>query len=197
MQVQKQAPQPSTKLLRSRINSRSLLFLGLVLSATSTAITPLVWSQSNFSSNSEPSGFRPLAQSEPSFLPVEQAFKVELSEDQEQTTLVWTIAPGYYLYKHKFELLEQNNGEAVTLTDEAKFSRGIRKHDDYFGPVEVFYHQATVGVPQAAPQADTQTEAAATTVHQRQDREIVVKYQVCADAGLCYPVQTTQLTIAQ
>ncbi|MGB5325754.1 MAG: protein-disulfide reductase DsbD domain-containing protein [Pseudomonadales bacterium] len=116
------------------------------------------------------------------FLPVDDAFRLELSDEGEEVVLVWSIAPDYYLYRHKFKLAKINGGGAqIALDDAASFSRGLGKTDDYFGHVEVFYNQALARIPRSAVGGS--------------GGELEVQYQGCADAGLCYPVQTRRLAL--
>lgn len=151
--------------------------LSVFVCSFSLGFSPIVASENAFMSGSSTSGFRPTTPTEPTFLAVEQAFKLDINQSDEQTTLVWTIAPGYYLYKHKFDVSGKTGEDIQALTDQTQFSRGIRKRDDYFGPVEVYYHQATAEL--SAPKAE----------------QVIVKYQGCADAGLCYPIQTKIMTL--
>ena len=142
-----------------------------IFAATALSETAFMGSQSSSSS------FRPSKPTEPTFLPVEQAFKLEVNRTGQQTTLVWIVAPGYYLYKHKFEFSGKTGLDIQPLTEQTQFSQGIRKRDDYFGHVEVFYHQVTAEF--TTPEAE----------------QLVVKYQGCADAGLCYPIQTKTMEL--
>lgn len=107
---------------------------------------------------------------EPEFLPVDEAFvfSAELTEDG-GVLARWTMPDGYYLYKHRFAA-EANAG---TDLGEPVIPDGKRKVDEYFGEVEVYYHQAEMRVP----------------VHAQSGRflEVGIEYQGCADYGLCYP----------
>ena len=116
------------------------------------------------------------AQSEEEFLAPEQAFK--LVADQRdgggKLFLRWTIAPGYYLYRDKLQVLAtagQTLGEIVRPP-------GQPKVDPNFGTVEVYHDSVSL-------QVDT---AGATAVE--------VGWQGCADAGLCYPPQKQTVALA-
>ena len=127
---------------------------------------------------------------EPEFLAVDQAFEWSVERVDNRTQITWTIAPGYYLYKHPFQFQarasiapastssEQDPANSSDLTKIAQYSPSLRKHDDYFGPVDVFYHEAT-----------------ATLNTPQHSDSLTFKYQGCADAGLCYPVQTRTVSI--
>ena len=106
------------------------------------------------------------------FLPVEEAFQVSGYRSGDAVTLIWTIAPDYYLYGHKFRIMDGD----TELTESTEFNPGTLQTDEYFGEVEVHRYQAIAELQREVP-------------------ELTVQYQGCADAGLCYPVQTTQLQL--
>ena len=126
------------------------------------------------------------------FLPVDDAFELSINLDGDTATLVWVIAPDYYLYRHAFSVAIDSETAVQPLTEQVEFSQGIRKIDDYFGPVEAYYYQATGKLPLTA------IESAAIEASHPQTNPITltVKYQGCADAGLCYPIQVKQLVLA-
>ena len=129
--------------------------------------------------------------SDPEFLPVDKAFVLDLIRGEQGIELVWTIAPHYYLYKHKFTIRSQNDEQSPlkALTDVAAFGQGLRKTDDYFGRVEVYYHQALASITQGQLLSKN---ASGQTI---EPAYLNVQYQGCADAGLCYPVQTRTLQL--
>jgi len=115
------------------------------------------------------------------FLPVDQAFQVNAwieknvsATEQETLFINWQAAPGYYLYKHRFAFKQADSGIPVSV----RIPDGKAKHDEYFGDVEVYYNQITVTLP----------------AHSVNEQNILlINYQGCADAGLCYPPQTLYL----
>jgi len=110
----------------------------------------------------------------PQFLPVEQAYLVDVEVTREHNLRVfWTIAPGYYLYQHRFTFkLDDARGE-IPLGVE--LPEGLHHEDEYFGQVTVHYDEADITlVPERQPATATLTLGS----------------QGCADAGLCYPPQT-------
>ena len=110
----------------------------------------------------------------PEFLPVDQAFALSTETDAEGALLArWQLAPGYYLYRHRFAF-QVRDGQAASL-GEPEIAPGEPKMDAYFGAVEVHYQHVQARVP---------VQAAAGPV------EIGIGYQGCADAGFCYPPQT-------
>ena len=111
---------------------------------------------------------------EPEFLPVDEAFALSAKTAADGALLArWTLAPGYYLYRHRFAFRVREGQDAVL--GEPDIAPGEPKIDDYFGEVEVYYQQVQARVP---------VRSAGGPV------EIGIGYQGCADAGLCYPPQT-------
>ena len=117
------------------------------------------------------------------FLDVDDAFVLTLKPTPSGYLLEWTIAPNYYLYKRQFDL-ELAGGEKLTV--QTRFSRGLQKKDGYFGLVEVYYHAATAMI----------NKEAISNSSDKSSQSIKVKYQGCAEAGLCYPTQTRELSLA-
>jgi len=112
---------------------------------------------------------------EDTFLKVDEAFALtaELNSDGALVAR-WEMPDGYYLYRHRFGF-ETKDDSRLNLGEPA-IPDGKRKVDDFFGEVEVYYHDAEIVVPlQSQPGVNTQ---------------IGVNYQGCADAGLCYPPET-------
>ena len=103
------------------------------------------------------------------FLPPDEAFvpSVEQIEDK-QIRVSWKIADGYYLYVGMFEFSVDND----TTIEKVIMPDGIKKQDEFFGDVDVFYNQAI---------ADIFLKTSS------RDIKLKIKYQGCADAGLCYP----------
>ena len=114
---------------------------------------------------------------EPQFLPVDEAYQLEIEVlEQGDLRLYWQIAEAYYLYQHRFKFaLEDHSGQAVEL--EIELPPALERSDEFFGDVQVYYHQADVFLGTAQPP----TGRFAT---------LSVGSQGCADAGLCYPPQT-------
>lgn len=114
--------------------------------------------------------FGDLFSDEPEFLPVDQAFEFDFIQKDNQLTITFAIADGYYLYKKQFKLATKN----VTL-GEPVYPPGIEHEDEFFGVTQVYYDTVTFTVP---------IEEAVD------DGMVKVRYQGCADAGLCYPPTT-------
>lgn len=120
------------------------------------------------------------AQTTPQDLPpVDSVFKLQTDTGDAQTIrLHWSIEPGYYLYRHQFKF--STTAAGVTL-GAAKIPPGEKHHDEFFGDVETYRNQVSVSIPVTAP-AGTQAIA------------LRVKYQGCADVGVCYPPQIRNIT---
>lgn len=106
------------------------------------------------------------------FLPVDEAFRpnvILLPENKLQVE--WVIANEYYLYKHRFKF-EATQGVEL---QQAEIPAGLKKNDEFFGEVEVYYRLLSVIIPFQGKQKEF---------------ELTVGYQGCADAGLCYPPET-------
>lgn len=117
------------------------------------------------------SGGRSATQQE--FLPPDQAFKRKASRDNDAVVLEWDIAPGYYLYRQEFAV---SAGETELP---AEFPAGQMIRDEFFGDVEVLYDRAHTRV---------KPPPGATTLQ--------VRYQGCAQDGICYPPETWSITLA-
>lgn len=122
-----------------------------------------------------------LLDEEPDFLSVDQAFvlSTELAADG-SLHAQWQMPDGYYLYRHRFEFAVPS-GSPFAL-GEAEIPPGKTKIDEYFGEVQVYYHEASARVPV------TRTAAGGGAF------EATITYQGCADAGLCYPPETKHVS---
>ncbi|WAJ70362.1 protein-disulfide reductase DsbD [Catenovulum adriaticum] len=112
--------------------------------------------------------------SEPDFLPVEQAFQFDFNQQGDLLTLSWTIADDYYLYKHRTKAKTESSELSVNFVQAGK-----KKHDEYFGEVMVFYKNLDVTIDISEISAD----------------HLLVTYQGCAEAGLCYPPQLIEVPL--
>ena len=114
-----------------------------------------------------PGEFNDVFDTTPKFLNVEQAFIFDYQQEDNTLTFSFNIAQGYYLYKKQFKLVAKHAD-----VGEIQFPKGDIIEDEYYGKSEVYYNNVTFSVP----------------INQSSDDGIVkVRYQGCADAGLCYP----------
>jgi thiol:disulfide interchange protein DsbD len=113
------------------------------------------------------------------FLPVRQAFQLNLSDTTaDSIKLQFVATEGYYLYRHRFQFRTE---PADIGLGAAQLPDGEKKHDEYFGDVEVYHGILDVNLPRNAGDDRPFT--------------LVVTYQGCADKGLCYPPETERLSI--
>ena len=116
--------------------------------------------------------------SEPNFLPPDQAFKISiLKKDTNIIEVNWKIEKGYYLYLGMFEFSTDNRDVSIISAD---MPEGKKKKDEFFGDVDVYYTKA-----KAVIELDSIIE----------NTNLIVKYQGCADAGLCYPPQIKKIPL--
>ncbi|NUS60736.1 MAG: cytochrome C biogenesis protein, partial [Lysobacter sp.] len=115
---------------------------------------------------------------EKDLLPVDQAFALSAeATSRDAIALTWKIAPGYYLYRHRTSVT------ATGFDGTLEMPPGKHTRDEFFGDVETYRTQLQASFTgTAAPDAQTVT--------------LKVKYQGCADVGVCYPPQTRTLQVA-
>lgn len=114
-------------------------------------------------------------------LPIDEAFALTASAPARDTiTLRWAIADGYYLYRHRTSVEVVDAGfSAAPLV----LPNGDKHTDEFFGEVETYRGQLEASLP-------GQADAGLSTLRLR------VKYQGCADLGICYPPHTKEVTVS-
>jgi thiol:disulfide interchange protein len=113
------------------------------------------------------------------FLPVEEAYQVEIEVNDDKTLRIyWIIADTYYLYQHRFNFTLTDAQGEVPLAVE--LPAGLQREDEYFGEVEVYYTFADLLL---------QPERSVG------EATLALGSQGCADAGLCYPPPTQYFSI--
>ncbi|WP_274379856.1 protein-disulfide reductase DsbD [Pseudomonas sp. M47T1] len=113
------------------------------------------------------------------FLPVHQAFQLNVSKTTPEAIVLQFVATdGYYLYRHRFQFKPT---PADIKLGAPQIPNGEKKHDDYFGDVEVYHGIVEITLPRDP--AD------------KRPFTLAVTYQGCADKGLCYPPETEKLAI--
>ncbi|MEZ0154117.1 MAG: protein-disulfide reductase DsbD family protein [Candidatus Reddybacter sp.] len=130
------------------------------------------WSQSSSNSSSALLADTPLE-----FLPVEEAYRLEVRGDTQGLGLDWRIAPAYYLYQHKFAFAAIDiSGDALPLV--VDYPPGKAIFDEYYEKeLQVYYDTVALRVDLPA--------------HLKGEGwTLSVSSQGCADAGLCYPPRT-------
>ena len=109
------------------------------------------------------------------FLPVEQAFVMDFRQQENKLQVSFTIADGYYLYKDKFKFAGVD-----TAFSHPQYPKGVMITDEYFGESEVYFHQVVLDIPLSQI---------------GKEALLKLRYQGCAEAGLCYPVQTLEIPL--
>ncbi|MBT0586253.1 protein-disulfide reductase DsbD [Alteromonas oceanisediminis] len=104
---------------------------------------------------------------EPEFLQEAQAFQFDFSQQGDELLITFDIAEGYYLYKKQFKTVTKD----VTL-GEPSFPPAVEIEDEFFGVSDVFFNELSVSFP---------------IITAQQDGSVKLRYQGCAEAGLCYP----------
>ncbi|GAB3515773.1 protein-disulfide reductase DsbD family protein [Pseudoxanthomonas daejeonensis] len=112
-------------------------------------------------------------------LPVDEAFVLTASApSRDRIEVRWKVADGYYLYRHRTAVKAGAGFAAGAL----QLPDGARHTDEFFGPVETYRGELVATLPgNATGPGPVQLE---------------VKYQGCADIGICYPPQTRRLQVA-
>ena len=116
---------------------------------------------------------------EDDLLPIDKAFALTAqANDRGRLEFTWQIADGYYLYRHRMGAEPQSG---FTASGPLALPKGEAYTDEFFGDVET-YRGSVTGVLEGRASADTV--------------QVKVKYQGCADIGICYPPHTQLLTVA-
>jgi len=110
-------------------------------------------------------------------LPPEQVFAVEAARAPDGgIDLAFSIRDGYYLYRDRISVTTDGAAAQPVVVE---LPSGKVKDDPNFGRVEI-YRGTVDGHLSGDP---------------RSDWTLAVRYQGCADAGLCYPPQTRQFRV--
>lgn len=114
---------------------------------------------------------------ESDLLPVDEAFALDArAGDPGSARFDFTIAEGYYLYRHRFSVQALDDSGAAGALE---VPRGTPHHDEFFGDVETW--RSAVSATLSGLDGGAQ--------------RFRVKYQGCADAGICYPPQSREVTV--
>lgn len=111
--------------------------------------------------------------------PVDEVFVPSATApSRDRIEVNWKIADGYYLYRHRLGIeVEAGEFEARPM----QLPKGKAYHDEFFGEVETYRGNLTAVLPGTAGAGDKIT--------------LKIKYQGCADAGICYPPQVRTLAV--
>lgn len=115
------------------------------------------------------------------FLPVDQAFKVQVIETPDSSLAIrFDAADGYYLYRHRLSFSSTTPGVSFAETE---LPDGQARTDEFFGDIEAYYGTLDVELKVINPD----------------DLPYIldIGYQGCADKGLCYPPETHSFQLNQ
>jgi thiol:disulfide interchange protein len=121
-----------------------------------------------------------LAIDEGDLLPVDEAFVLAArAPSRDRIEIDWKIAEGYYLYRHRTGVQVQGGGFAA---QPLQLPAGTPYTDEFFGDVETYRGRLLATLP---GRADAGTGMV----------RLQVRYQGCADLGVCYPPQVRTLQV--
>lgn len=106
----------------------------------------------------------------PTFLKVDEAFGFDFEQRDGELIIKWDIAQGYYLYKKQFQTVTKN----ATL-GEPLYPAHETIEDEFFGLSDVFFEDMEIRYE---------------IIETAQDGQVKLRFQGCAEAGLCYPPTT-------
>ncbi len=120
------------------------------------------------------------ALTEDDFLLPDDAYRISASADGPNAVIIqWKVADGYYLYRNKFKFIADGG---ITLGD-PDYPPAKQKRDEFFGDVEIYRNKVSIRLPiKSRPEGF-------------ESLQLKTLSQGCADAGLCYPPHTQQVTI--
>jgi thiol:disulfide interchange protein DsbD len=142
------------------------LFLNLIVSLFLTLVTLLPAishaQQSIFDTSSTS-----LFSNDEEFLKVDQAFSFNFDQQNNQLHINFDISEGYYLYRHQFKFIANNTSYSTI-----DLPIGLDHEDEFFGVQKIYKERLTftINIEQAT-----------------EDASITIRYQGCAEKGLCYP----------
>ena len=121
-----------------------------------------------------------IIQNQVEFLSPEKAFQpsIKLIENN-HLEVSWDIEKGYYLYLGMFEFSVDSSDTKIIRVD---MPEGKKKKDEFFGDVDVYYNSTKANIYFDKITSKT---------------NLILKYQGCADAGLCYPPITKKFPLEQ
>jgi len=107
-------------------------------------------------------------------LPPEEAFALSARVDGDSLIAEYRIAPGYYMYRTRFEFQVESSDRPASLGTPV-IPKGKIKHDEFFGEMETYRDSVRIELPLvygSAPASQLKIRAVS---------------QGCADIGVCYP----------
>ena len=121
-----------------------------------------------------------LPPAQPKLLPPEQAFRFSARAiDPATIEARFDVADGYYLYRDKLHFMLD---AAQASLGPGVLPSGKRKHDEFFGDVEIYRGAVTIRLPVSGSTP-------------REPLVLVADSQGCADVGVCYPPTRQQVRL--
>lgn len=109
------------------------------------------------------------------FLPVEKAFVIDFYQINDALEVNIHIEPEHYLYRKQFKF----SSEGVTF-DPVTLPKGISHEDEFFGVQQIYKESFSFTVKLTSVEDNA---------------HINMRYQGCADKGLCYPPNTIEMPV--
>ena len=103
-------------------------------------------------------------------LPAIKAFNIETVISDEAVLISWDIKKGYYLYLESIKI--ENTNESFKF--EILKSEEYMHKDEFFGESRILRNKALIKL---------------NNITGLDLNNILIKYQGCADIGICYPIQ--------
>ncbi|MCW8333928.1 protein-disulfide reductase DsbD [Vibrio paucivorans] len=125
-----------------------------------------------FGNNDTPS----FAPSNNTFVPVDQAFPFNYYQQGDKVYLDWQVKKDYYLYQSRVSITGEN-----LMIGEYQMRDGQPYEDEFFGKVNIYTEPLLIEVP---------------LIEHQEGANLIVQYQGCAKAGLCYPPETRLIPIS-
>ena len=107
-------------------------------------------------------------------MPANKAFNIETTISDDSILISWDVIEGYYLYSKSIKI--ENTYEELNF--EVLESKESIHNDEFFGESKIFRDKILIKLNKSIG-LDL--------------NNILIKYQGCADTGICYPVQIHKL----
>ncbi len=148
--------------LKKSLNKHLNMFIAIVLTLLALQPIPSQAQQSIFDTSD-----LSLFSNDDEFLRVDQAFAFNFDQQNNQLHIDFDISDGYYLYRHQFKFTSENARISIV-----ELPKGIDHEDEFFGIQQIYTKHLTFTI----------------NIEEANENAVVtVRYQGCADKGLCYP----------
>ncbi|MET0987887.1 MAG: protein-disulfide reductase DsbD [Steroidobacteraceae bacterium] len=123
----------------------------------------------------------PLWSSAQEFKPPQEVFHYATRIDGERLIVTWRVEPKHYLYRHRLGFETKTAGVQLGAPE---WPKGEPHEDEFFGTQEIYRGSVDFPIPISFQGTRPQSVA------------LALKWQGCADEGLCYPPTTWTTTVA-